>query len=248
MKMFGNLTTDGLEQVTDRLGGYQILDTGAYPAKIKLAYAGKAASSDASSIVIHMDINGFEHRETFWVTSKTGANSYPDPKDASKRIPLMGFTMVDDLCLLTTGQPLSEQTAEEKIVSLYDYDAKRDIPKPVHVLLDLLGKEIMVGLVRQTVDKNVKSASGEYLPSGDTRDENVTDKFFHPETHRTVSEYKAQVDEATFYPKWVTKNKDVTRNRAKGATGNGGSVGRPGMGAGPGAGMNQQKKSSLFAT
>jgi hypothetical protein len=244
MKMFGNLTTDGLEAVGDRLGGYSVLETGVYPAKVKLAYAGKSASSNAQSITVLFDMNGREHRETFWITNKNGENFSTDAKDPTKRTPLPGFTTVDDLCLLTTGVSLTEQTVEEKVVALYDYELKRDVPQNVPVILDLLNKPVLVGLVRQTVDKTKKNDDGDYVPTGETRDENVTDKLFHHETKRTVAEYRQNVQEPVFHDKWSDKNKGVTRNRSKGAGTNGGVAGRPGMP--PTQGQNQPKK-SLFA-
>ena len=81
--------------------------------------------------------------------------------------------------------------------------------------------------------------------------ENTIEKVFHHPSKVTVVEareaQKAGRDaEAVFYDKWVEKNKGVTRNKAKGASGNGGNSGRPGGGA-PQAGGGQQKKTnSLF--
>ena len=37
MSIFGNLTNEGLEETTDRLGGFQIRATDIYPATIKAA-------------------------------------------------------------------------------------------------------------------------------------------------------------------------------------------------------------------
>ena len=114
------------------------------------------------------------------------------------------------------------------------------------------GKPVILGIIKSVVDKNVKNDStGEYEPSGETREENTIEKVFHHPSKVTVVEareaQKAGRDaEATFYDKWVEKNKGVTRNKAKGASGNGGNSGRPGGGA-PQAGGGQQKKTnSLF--
>ena len=43
MSVFGNLTNDGLEETNDRLGGFNVRDTDASDATIKVAYAGQSA-------------------------------------------------------------------------------------------------------------------------------------------------------------------------------------------------------------
>lgn len=243
-KMFGNLSTDGLEEAGDRLGMGGLLESGAYDGTIKLAFVGKSQSSDAQSITLHIDVDGKEFRETYWVTNKVGENFYLDKKDPKKKHPLPGFTMVDDACLVTTGQPLSDQVVEEKVVNLYDFEAKKEVPQNVQVLVDLIGKPITIGVQKQTVDKQQKDSAGNYVNTGETRDQNVADKFFHCESKRTVTEFRNGVEEAVFYPKWVEKNTGKTINRAKGAEGKAGVPGRPAAGA-PAAG--QAKAKSLFA-
>lgn len=240
MKMFGNLSTEGHEEVTDRLGGGGTFESGFYMATVKLAYAGKAQNSNAQSVTIHLDIGGREYRETLWVTNKQGENFYIDKNDSTKKHSLPGFVTVDDFCLLTTGHGLVDQTFEDKVVKLYDFEQKKDMPQNVPVLIDVIGKEIGVGLIKQIVDKNVKDSSGNYVPSGETREENVADKFFHAESLRTVSEFKNSVEEAVFQPKWVEKNTGETRNRAKGAAGKTGAPGKPA------AAQTQAPKTSLF--
>lgn len=241
MKMFGNLSTDGAEASGDRLGGGGVLDTNAYDGIVKLAYAGKS-SGGAHSVTVHIDFGGHEYRETFYVTNKAGDVFYVDKNDKTKRRLLPGFESVDELCLVTTGQSLTEQVTEEKVVKLYDFEEKREVPTNVPVLVDLIGKPVTVGILRQTVDKTQKDNAGNYVPTGETRDENVADKFFHAETKRTVTEFRENIEEAVFYPKWVEKNKGKTRNRAKGAEGKTGAPGR----MAPAANTASQPKTSLF--
>ena len=245
MKMFSNMTTDGLEEAGDRLGPGGLIDTGIYEGTVKLAFAGSAQSSKAQSITIHIDINGFEFRETFWVTNRDNENFYVDKKDPNKKHPLPGFQMVDELCLVTTGYPLTDQDFEEKVVQLYDYEKKKDAPQNVPVLINLLGKPVRVAVVKQVVDKQKKNDAGVYVNTGETREENVADKFFHQESLRTVSEIRNGAEEATFHDAWKTKNAGKTRNRAKGAQGNSGTPGRPGAAAG-GTAAAQKPKTSLF--
>lgn len=245
-KMFGNLSTEGLEDAGDVLGAGALLESGAYDGTVKLAYVGKSTSSNAQSVTVHIDVNGREFRETHWITSRNGENFYADKKDPSKKRPLPGFTMVDDLCLLTTGLPLAEQPVEDKVVKLYDFEARKEVPQNVPVLTDVLGKPITVGLLRETVDRQAKDSAGTYVNTGETRDQNSADKFFHTESRRTVTEVREGLEEASFYPKWVEKNAGKTRNRAKGGEGKTGVPGRPAAADGSN-GADKPKTKSLFA-
>lgn len=246
MSIFGNLTNEGLEETTDRLGGFQIRATDIYPATIKAAYAGQSAGG-ARNVTIVVELPDGEYSETIYVTNKKGENWFLNQNDKSKKVPLPGFTIIDDICLVTTGKPLSEQDSEEKVVKIYDFDERKELPKAVPMLVDLIGQTLFLGIVQQTVDKNQKNDStGEYEPTGETRDENVIEKVFHDPTKMTVVEARQGATEPVFFEKWLSKNKGNVRNKAKGADGKGTKSGRPGGGAPQSGAGGQKKTSSLF--
>lgn len=232
MGVFANLTTDNLADTGDTLGGgYEPLPSDVYPATIKLAYLGKAKASNAQSVTVHADCNGKEVRETIWITNRNGENFYPDKQDPSKKFPLPGFTTIDDLCLLSTGQPLAEMDVEEKVVKLYSYEEKKEVPTPVQVITPLLGKQVQLGVLRQIVDKTKKNeATGKYEPTGETRTENTIDKVFHAESGRTVHEFRSEIPQAEFLPLWKEKNAGKDRNKAKGLSAGGAGAGASGAG------------------
>lgn len=243
-KMFGGLSSAGLEKTADRLGGSGVLDSGFYTGTVKLAYA-ITADSGARGVTVVLDLNGREFRETFWVTNKKGENFFQDKKDPNKKQPLPGFVSVDELCLLTTGFPLEEQTVEDKVVKIYDFEQKKELPTNVPVLIDVIGKTVSAGILKQIVDKQEKDSAGVYRNSGKTREENVVDKFFHDETSRTVNEIRDNIATGVFAAKWTEKNAGVTRNKAKGSEG---KTGMPGGGGASGgfqpSGGNQTAQAS----
>ena len=246
MSIFGNLTNEGLEETTDRLGGFQTRATDIYPATIKAAYAGQSAGG-ARNVTIVAELPDGEYSETIYVTNKKGENWFLNQNDKSKKVPLPGFTTIDDICLVTTGKPLAEQDSEEKVVKVYDFDERKELPKSVPMLVDLIGQTLFLGIVQQTVDKNQKNDStGEYEPTGETRDENVIEKVFHDPSKMTVVEARQGATEPVFYEKWLSKNKGQVRNKAKGAGGKGTQSGRPGGGAPQSGAGGQKKTSSLF--
>ena len=224
MSIFSTLSNDNLEQAKDSLGGY-LLDSGSYDAKIACAYVTTSAKG-AMAINLVADIDGREYREQLWITNAKGENFYVNSKTNSK-VPLPGFTIINDICLCTLGQDLKELDTAPRVFKVYDPEAKQEMPKEVPTIIDLMGKEITLGIIKQVVDKNVKNAEGNYVPSGETREENVIDKVFHYETKMTVNEAKDGKKEASFHDKWIAKNAGNTRNRAKGAPKAEGTAGAP---------------------
>lgn len=206
MSLFGNLKTDGLEESQDRLGGYSPLDTDIYTGKIKMAYADKS-SGGAHNVNLVVDINGKEYRETVYVTNKKGENFFMNRDDKTKKVPLPGFTTIDDICLVTTEKPLAGQDVEDKVVKLYDYEAKKELPKTVPVLVDLIGKEVSLAIVRQLENKNVKNGAGEYEPTAETRESNTIAKVFHTPTKMTMVEARNGNETGTFWDSWLERNK-----------------------------------------
>jgi hypothetical protein len=242
MSIFSGMTSEGLEKTEDRLGGFQLYDTDAYDATIKMAYAGQAASG-ARFVFVAADIGGKEYRETIYFTNKKGENFFLNKDDKTKKVPLPGFVIVNHLSLVATGRPLDQQNTEEKMVNVYDVDQKKELPKSVPVLTDWLNKPVCLGIVRQLVNKNEKNAAGDYVPTADTREENIISKVFDSNTRGTVTEAENQTELGLFYKKWVEKNKgvviDARKNKSGGAA-SGGNAGPPQAGASP------APKKSLF--
>lgn len=247
-KMFGNLTGENLEQAQDRVGGgREALPSGVYDAVVKMAYAG-AARSGAQFVQLILDINGQEVRETVYVTNKKGENFFVDKNDSSKKHPLPGFTLIDDICLFATEEALADQETANKIVKIYDFDARTDVPTEVPVLTGLLEKPIKVALLRRIENKEKKGDDGNYHPTNETRTINVIEKALHPETGRTVNEYRHGVETAeyqgAFLKRWLDdegRGKDDDRStKVAGGAGTTGT-GRPGAAAG-GAAASPKKK------
>ena len=226
MALFKQLTTDGLEESQDRLGGFSPLESDIYTGTIKAMYAGHSQGG-AMSVTMLTDVGGKEYRETFYVTNKKGENFFLNKDDKTKKVPLPGFTIVDDICLITTGKPLSEQDSEEKVINIYDYDLKKEMPKSVPMLTELLGQKISLGILKQLENKNAKDGNGDYFPTADTREINLVDKVFHPEMKLTVAEARNGQDDPKFHDAWAERNKGVTRDKRTIKDGTGGNSGTP---------------------
>ena len=243
--MFGNLTTDGLQESQDRLGGIQVFNTDIYIGVIKALYAGKSTGG-ATSVTLIADLNGKEYTETLYVTNKDGQNWFANKQDNTKKVPLPGFTVVDDICLIATGEPLAAQETEEKVVKVWDSEAKKEMPKSVPMIIAALGKPIALGIQKTLANKQTKVGT-EYVPNAETREENHIDKVYHPEMKLTVAEARAGQDVAQFWDAWLLKNKDQVRDKRTIKDGEAGNSGAPSKAPPkPGTPAGQPARKSLF--
>lgn len=227
MSLLNNLTTKaGVEGEKDVLGGGGALDSAIYLSTVKVGYLSKSGSG-ALALNVILDINGKEVRQQLWMTSgdaKGNKNTYIDTR-TNKEHYLPGFITANSLALLTVGKEIGECELEKKVIKLYDFDAKGEVPTEVEVFVELTGQQILTGLQRITVDKNVDSGEVDsngkkiYVPSGETRDINEINKFFRADDGLTVPEIEAQVTEAKFKNDWENKFAGKTINRAKGLDG-----------------------------
>lgn len=241
MSLLKNLTTDqSIQEEKDSVGGSRVRESGLYHTTVALAYITKSDGGALALNVTFKDDEG-ELRQQFWMTSGTakGCKNYYEDKKGQKQY-LPGFLHANALSLLTVGKEISELDTEEKVVNLYSSEAKAEVPTKVQMLTDLLNKEVLLGVIKQTVDKTAKDAAGNYVPTGEHREENEVDKIFRASDKKTTAEIRAQAEEANFFSvwegKWAGKTKDKTSKTA-------GTAGAP-KAAGPA--LNSRPTTSLF--
>ena len=246
MSLLASLATDSsVTEEKDSVGSSGPLDSGLYKATIALAYVTKSAGG-AMGLVLNLKTEANrEIRQTLWMTSGTakGGKNYYE-KDGEKFY-LPGFNHANSMALLTCGKEISELDTETKVVNVYSAEVKSEVPTKVEMLMDLLNKEVILGLIRQTVDKTKKNDAGVYEATGETRDENEIDKIFRARDRMTTAEIKAQAETATFADTWDAKNTGKTRMKAKGAAGTAGAPGAPKAAGAPAAA--KKPSTSLFA-
>jgi hypothetical protein len=247
MSPLKNLTSDAsIANEKDSVGGGGVLDTDLYPSTVSMAYITKSVGGAIGLVLNAKTQTGREIRQTLWMSSgdaKGNKNYYE--KDGQKTY-LPGFIAANALTLLAAGKEISEMDTETKLVKVYNKEAKADVPTKVEVLVDLLGKEIIIGLIKQVVDKTAKNDAGIYVATGESREENEIDKFFRASDKMTTTEIRASATEPSFYNTWSEKWRGQVKNKAKGAAEGGAAV--PGMPKMAGAGISAKKPStSLFA-
>ena len=217
MSLLANLATDTeIQDETDSLGGgSRTLESGLYDVNIDVAYV-MQSKGEATGIVLHLSTDDErEIRQTLWATSgkAKGKKNYYEDKNGNKKY-LPGFLHANALALLTVGKEISSLETEERVIKLWNKDAGGEIPTKVNMLTDLVGKRILIGLIKQTVDKTSQDGSGNYAATGETREENEIDKLFRSEDKMTTTEIRAQATEPAFADAWEKKWAGVTKDRS----------------------------------
>jgi hypothetical protein len=216
--MFNNLTmSNDIQEEKDILGGAGVLDSAIYDFTIKMAYGTKSSGGALGFVLTLETDSGQTLRETIYTTSKEGKNYYE--KNNTKNY-LPGFLLATNLCLLTVKKELHQVTFEDKVIPIYDYDQKKELPTKVPVAVELIGQRITAGVLKEIVDKTAKNPSTNvYEPTGETREQNAIDKFFRIDDGMTVPELRAKATEAAFKEQWAKKNTGIVRDKAKGVNG-----------------------------
>lgn len=219
MSLFAAIQNSNVQtKEEDVLGGSRTVPSNVYPAGIKLAYLDKSAKG---AICVVFDfalmVNGKErnHKETIYISNAAGSFTYKDKKTGEDK-PMPGFVTVDSICKAITGKSITQMTTEKKLVKIYDYTQKAEVPQEKEVLMDLVRGKLELGIQELTVDKTVKSDTGEYVPTGETRDINELSKVF-TEDGLTLVEKDAGKTETKFKEAWIAQYADKKINKAKGA-------------------------------
>lgn len=204
---------------SDSLGGGGFLvDTGVYDATIKMAYAIESKGG-AAGVVFEFETDKKQTiRMTEYISSgndKGNKNFYIDKETGEEKL-LPGYLKVDGICLLATQKELSAQTWEEKLVPIYNYDAKSDVPTKVAVATSLIGTKLKLGMLKINENKTKKNDStGKYDPINEAREINEVNKVFHAETGKTITEYREKIENADFLAKWKEKYGNLTIDKYK---------------------------------
>ena len=218
MGILSKLKTDtDIQSDGDSLGS-RVLESDIYNFIIETNHVSVAPSGAMAVNFNFKNQSGKELKQTIYITSgnaKGNLNYYVDKSGNKKYLP--GFTTVNDLCLVTAGVDISELETEEKVLSVWNPELGKEAPTKCQVIMDLIGKEVALAVVKVIEPKRVKDSSGAYVDSGETRTIYEISKVFRAEDMKTVTEISEE-SEAIFHTKWLEVNKGKDRIKKSSAT------------------------------
>ncbi len=195
----------------DTLGGGGALETDLYAFTIKAAYFDFAKSKAMSVNLMLETDNGRRLRVTEYITSGEAKGCKPYYEKDGKKFPLPGYSKMSTLCQLVTGKTIDQLNAEDKILKLYDFEARKETNQSKKVITELSGQPIKAGVFKIIEDKKSK-VGNEYVPTGETREVNEVGKFFSAEG-KTIEEVTGGKD-ATFAEEWVKAHQGKTKDKS----------------------------------
>ena len=197
-------TSDVTETKESVGGGYYVPESGVYQYTVTKAYLDESAKG---SMFLGLELTSAEHtfnHSLYFTTNKqNGQEVFYKTKDGKKKY-LPSFLLVDSLCQLLTEKDFGDQDVEEKLIKLYDKAAGKEVGKKREVLVDLLGKDILVGVIKSLED-SYRDPSKEVTRLS-------IDKFFDVDSKLTAQEIENDMEKPDFYEKWIDKNKGVTKD------------------------------------
>lgn len=192
------------------VGGGFTLPTGLYPMVVENCYLDKTASG---AMMMHLHLKrktggNQVYRFSDCIVSGDAKGNKPTYVKDGKEFPLPGYSKMNQISRITAGLKLGQISPEKKLVKLYDFDAKAEVPREVPVVTEMVGQEILVGLVLKRENKRANQG-GKWVDTNDAREFNEIDKVFYPDGF-SVTEKDAEAEEAAFVKKWAASHPEGT--------------------------------------
>lgn len=203
--------SEDVQEDKDVLGGGSFVwDSNIYPTTVDMAYLSEAASGAVAMNFVFKDEGGRKLKQTIYITSgnEKGKKTYYINKNTGKKHNLPGFTTVYNIIAITLNTDLNSavNASQKKTLMLYDFDAGGEVATEVeHVLVDMIGKKVVLGVKKILENKKQKGDDGKYHAIAETREINEIATAFFPDSKLTVSEKKSGLTEPDFYDKWLDK-------------------------------------------
>lgn len=204
-----------VQKVVDRVGGSSAIPSGIYKMKLEYLYSDVAKSGAIMMYGQAILEDGTKYRISECVASGDAkGNKVTYTKDGIEHY-LPGYTTINNICLLTVGEPIDSCQEEEKVLDLYDSELQKTASRKVMCIKGIAKIDINLGIMREIVNKQVKSGDkgNKYINTNETRTINTINCVFRGNDNLTVIEIKAGAETSKFFDVWNDANKDRDANR-----------------------------------
>jgi hypothetical protein len=199
-------------------GGF-LLPTGLYPMVVENAYLDKTATG-AWMMHVHLKRktggNQVYRFKNCIVSGDAKGNKPTYISKQGKELPLPGYSQMNQITQICADLKLGQITPEKKLVKIWDFDASAEVAREVDVVTEIVGQEILVGLIEKHENKRgLNEKTGKWEPTNDRNELNEIDKVFYPDGF-SVTEKEAEADTPVFVETWKKAHPDgVAVNKFK---------------------------------
>lgn len=233
---FANTKTASNAVVEPSTGGntFAVPPTGAYKATMQYAYM-RQNQNKPQNLDIHFQMtldNGFKWEIIAYGVLVNGSPYTQKPGEEPKLT--YGFNTATRIMMMFANKTLEDaaNNMSDKIVEIFNFEARKGVPTTVNVFNDTVGKEAWVGLTRKIVNKK-QLVDGAYVPLPERKQEAVLSTMATVSTGQTYTELLANEPPAKFQ-EWIntSANKDwdtytPVANVPQGSTGSIPATGKP---------------------
>lgn len=206
----------------------RIFDSGVYPVTIQSAYTSRGDTGATALVVNTTTLEGRSFTVREYLTSgkdKDYATTYKDSR-SGKQVPLPGYVIGNSIAVLAVGKQIGELEQATKVVEVYDFEERKDIPTEVPMLTELVGKKIVLGILKRIENVRQKGDDGKYVDTSKTRETNTVHKVFNSDGF-TAAELRNEVDEPKYIIEWKKINAGKVVDRSKNVKDSGATQGSP---------------------
>ncbi len=209
-----------VEKDNDSIGGMKgVVPSNIYRLEILKAWMEEKKSG---ALFLNMEFknlsnSGMYYKENFCVQSGDAKGNKRYYEKNGKKFNLPGYTVAFNICALTTNNKIEDVYAngEEQDVMVYDFASRAEKPIKAHVLTDLIGKVVCLGIKEVIENKRAKGNDGGYYNNNEKVSKNETKHVFQADTMFTVPELLVNTETATKYLDWLKVNKDKVDSKYK---------------------------------
>ena len=203
----------------DRLGGSRTVPSDAYRVTLGQCYQHKSPKGAKYVHIEYTTRTGVTQSENIYYSNKDGETTFRN-KSTGKLQTMPGWNRITALIEVATDKPSDQVITDKKYVGIYNADAKKEVETEVDVLVELTGKEVVLGILHVEANKTKAVKTGDpgdpvkYVPTAEKREYNEI-SVIADTRGRTKSERDKGFKTGEFIQQWRQKNKDTTRDLYK---------------------------------
>lgn len=196
-----NFGTEELQENEERVGGggFTADESNASLVLFENAYLTQSKHGAWAVNLQSKNKAGDERAYQIYFTNRKGEVFYKDKKSGNS-VKLPGYQLLDSIALATCGKSFKEvlDNTKTKVIDLYDYESRKDVPTEVQTLPLICKKALILGVIKK-IDNKFKNGK----KTSEKRESNEIHMAFRKEDKLTPKEHASGASEPKMYNQWV---------------------------------------------